>query len=166
MKSPTKVTSEQRQEMGRIMDLLVRYEPKVHYAQIRPMPTRTIKNVKHLESLLKSPAGIKMDCSESVTLICRLAGLKDPNGRNYDGYGNTETLYANLPHYYNGANASCGALFDLHIEHVCMVRKHSVDPVLFSHGQEVGPIWIRASIEKQYHRPPYTYLNISGLGGE
>ena len=51
----------------------------------------------------------------------------------------------------------------LSTEHVCMVRRPGADPLLWSHGQERGPILLPLSVEKRYHVPPYTFLSIAGL---
>lgn len=161
-------TTRQRAELAALMDYLVRHEPHIHYAQARPMVTRTIQNLVQLHTAVERPRGLTMDCSESVTLLCRLAGLSDPNGLHYNGYGNTETMLHHLPHYYSPGYAEVGALVvfgvgKLATEHVCMVRKTGSDPLLFSHGQERGPIMIPLSVEKHYHAAPYTFLSITGL---
>lgn len=150
------------------MDYLVKNEPKVHYAQVRPMVTRSIKTLVQLHNAVNSRAGLTMDCSESVTLLCKLAGLNDPNGLGYNGAGNTETMLHHLPHYYNAKSAGVGALVvfgtgHLSTEHVCMVRRPGADPLLWSHGQERGPILLPLSVEKRYHVPPYTFLSIAHL---
>jgi hypothetical protein len=163
------VTELQRHKLGQIMDLLVREKSKVHYAQIRPMRTHRITSLHLLQQELASPTGITMDCSESITLLCKLAGLNDPNGFKYDGTGYTGTLLHHLPHYTNPQEARTGALvvFGPHSgDHVCMVRNPGKDPLLFSHGSENGPIWIRLSDEKKYQHAPTTFLRISGLSGK
>jgi hypothetical protein len=157
-----------RRELAALMDYLCAHEPQVHYGQIRPMPTRTIRTLTELHTKVSGRGGVTMDCSESVTLLCRLAGLGDPNGLHYDGSGNTETMLAHLPHYYSSRSAGIGALVvfgvgDLAREHVCMVRHPGSDPVLFSHGQERGPFPIPLSVEKRYHPSPYTFLSITHL---
>ena len=140
------------------MHELVKHEPQIHYAQIRPM--RTI----HLS---KPVYPMTMDCSESVTCLCKWAGLKDPNGLHYNGSGYTGTLLDHLPHYFNPANAQTGALVVFGPgtgEHVCMVlTPDHRNPLLFSHGQEAGPILIRLHDEAQAHPPPVTFLSIASL---
>lgn len=149
------------------MDELVAAEPRVHYGQVRPMVTAKIRDEAALRRALARPAGITLDCSEIATLLCRLAGLADPNGRGYDGSGYTGTMLEHLPHYDDPRRANIGALVVLGPgtgEHVCMVRTPGPDPILFSHGWEGGPALIRFSAERAYHRPPATFLAISGLG--
>ncbi len=160
------VTKGQRAHMGKLMDLLVEHEPAVHYAQVRPMRTRSIMSDLDLAAALAAPGGVRMDCSESVTLICKLAGLRDPNGAHYDGSGFTGTLLANLPHYSKPENAMTGALVVFGPgtgHHVCMVRRPGHDPELFSHGMERGPLLVPLSVERKYQSGPVTFLSIAGL---
>lgn len=159
-------TTAQRNELAALMDYLVRHEPSVHYRQARPMVTRTIRNLTDLHAVVTSKRGLYADCSETITLLCRLAGLRDPNGMGYDGYGNSGSMFAHLPHYYSAANAMVGGLVafgDGGGDHVCMVRHPGADPVLFSHGQERGPLLIPLSVEKRYHPGPYSFLSIQHL---
>jgi hypothetical protein len=159
-------TPEQRHQLARVMDLLVRETARVHYRQTRPMQTRAIHSLHLLQQALYSPHGVTMDCSESVTLLCHVVGLDDPNGFDYDGTGYTGTLLHHLPHYSAPENAGVGALVVFGPgsgDHVCMVRHTGSDPVLFSHGSERGPIWIRLSDEKRYQHPPTTFLSIKSL---
>jgi hypothetical protein len=144
------------------MRLLIAHEPEVHYAQVRPM-----RNVHTAAPHFP----LTMDCSESVTALCHWAGLHDPNGRGYDGQGNTATLYAHLPHYFNPAAAMVGALVTFAVptsplsrQHVCMVLEPDEhDPLLFSHGQERGPLAIRLSTERRFHASPVAFLSIAHL---
>lgn len=160
------VSEAQRRHLGRLMDLLVGHEPQVHYAQVRPMQTRHI--TEH-ELLATISHGITMDCSESVTLLCRLAGIGDPNGKHFDGSGYTGTLLQHLPHYTDPRKAKVGALVVFGPgrhhdgDHVCMVRRPGPNPLLFSHGQERGPFYISLSEEKKYHPEPTTFLSIANL---
>lgn len=61
------------------------YAGRIHYVyrQFRPMPA----------DLFDPSAYNRLDCSSSVTLIYKAAGLPDPNGRGYDGQGYTGTLW-------------------------------------------------------------------------
>lgn len=160
-------TLAQRQHLAELMDLLVQHEPRVHYRQARPMLTRSIRTEKQLRDALTGKAGVTMDCSESVTLLCRLAGLADPSGLGYNGTGYTGTMLDHLTHYSEPYNANVGALVVFGPrdgEHVCMVRTVGDDPILFSHGQESGPAYVRFSVERAYHRAPARFLSITKLG--
>lgn len=159
-------TAEQRARLARLMDYTYRERAKIHYAQVRPMRTRRVHSLHLLQQALHSPAGITMDCSEAVTTLCHIAGLDDPNGFGYDGHGFTGTLLHHLPHYFDASRAKVGALVVFGPgsgDHVCMVRHPGRDPVLWSHGSERGPIWIRLSDEKRFQRDPTTFLKIATL---
>jgi hypothetical protein len=162
------VTSDkQRRELAALMDYLHAQRAKVHYAEVRPMQTRRIRSWALLHRAVESPAGITMDCSESVTLLCKLAGLDDPNGFGYDGTGYTGTLLHHLPHYTSPRRAKVGGLVVFGPgsgDHVCMVRHPGVNPTLFSHGQEAGPLYVTLADESKAHRPPVTFLSIAHLG--
>jgi hypothetical protein len=148
----------QRVKLAALMRDLVKHEPQVHYAQIRPM--RSV----HLS---KPVYPLTMDCSEAVTCLCKWAGLHDPNGLGYNGRGYTGTLLDHLPHYFNPANAMVGALVVFGPgtgHHVGMVfEPDHRNPLLFSHGQEAGPIFIRLHDEAEHQPPPVTFLSIAGL---
>lgn len=158
-------TSAQRQHLYDLMLYLLGHEPQVHYAQVRPMQTVQLSEAL-LDARLAAGRGITMDCSEAVTCLCKWAGLADPNGRHYDGSGYTGTLLANLPHYSDPSRARIGALVVFGPgtgEHVSMVLEPGPDPLMWSHGSESGPIRVRFSRERSWHRPPYTFLAIAGL---
>jgi hypothetical protein len=160
------VTAEQRLELARLMDYTYRERAQIHYAQVRPMQTRRIHSLHLLQQALGSPAGITADCSEAVTMLCHIAGLEDPNGFGYDGTGYTGTLLHHLPHYSDASNAGVGALVVFGPgsgDHVCMVRRSGANPLLWSHGQESGPIFISLELEARYQRPPITFLSIARL---
>jgi hypothetical protein len=91
------VTHQQRLGMVSTMQLLNRYAEGCPYAEVRPMATRGITPVE-LPGLLAQGRMPAFDCSESVTLICRLNGLSDPNGLGYDGDGYTGTMFDYLEH--------------------------------------------------------------------
>lgn len=148
--------------------LLLAHEPQVHYAQIRPMSTRVLADEAALSAaLVHAGGGIVMDCSEAVTLLCRLAGLKDPNGLGYDGSGYTGTLLDHLPHYHDPKGANVGALVvfgPLTGDHVAMVMERDrLNPLLWSHGAERGPRAVTLAHEAAVHRPPVTFLSIAAL---
>lgn len=158
-------TAAQRQHMAALMDWLVHEQALIDYRQARPMTTATIRE-QPLADQFKAGKRISTDCSETVTLICRLAGLADPNGQNYNGYGFTGTMLGHLPHYTYPSGADIGALVvfgpgDGH--HVCLVRKAGKDPLLFSHGNQAGPVFVRFSAEKAAQPAPATFLAITHL---
>ena len=151
-------TTAQRVKLAALMRDLVKHAAQVHYAQIRPM--RSVH-------LTRPVYPLTMDCSESVTCLCKWAGLHDPNGLGYNGRGYTGTLLDHLPHYHDPANALCGALVVFGPgtgEHVCMViEPDHRNPLLFSHGSEAGPIFTRLHDEAEGHPPPVRFLSIAAL---
>lgn len=159
----TEMTTQfQRHQLKQLMSQLVAYQKSIHY------PENDIRGKADTETFqLEAPhPPMTMDCSEAVTLLCKWAGLKDPNGLNYTHPGYTGTLLAHLPRYNNPANANVGALVVFGPgtgEHVCMVYQPGDDPLLFSHGSEAGPVFIRLAVERTYHRPPVTFLSIADL---
>jgi hypothetical protein len=158
-------TVAQRHHLHGIMEYLLSQEPKIHYAQIRPMTTIHYTE-QQIHSLLGRGGSLTMDCSEAVTLLCKWAGLADPNGRNYNGTGYTGTMLANLRHYTNPQAAQTGGLVVFGPgagEHVCMVQEPGHDPLLWSHGAERGPRSVRFSVEKSVHRPPAVFLSVARL---
>lgn len=138
--------------MAGLMRWLIANEPKVSYRQTRPMTTRGYTE-QTLADRFTNGGTITMDCSEAVTLICRLAGLADPNHLGYNGAGYTGTMLTSLPHYTDPKAAGVGALVVFTSQkkpdgdHVCQVVEPGADPLLFSHGQNAGPIAIRLSDE-------------------
>jgi hypothetical protein len=147
------------------MRYLLGHEPAIHYAQIRPMRTVHLSETD-MRRRLEHGGALTFDCSEAVTCLCKWAGLHDPNGHGYDGTGNTVSMFGHLPHYSDPSRARLGALVDFGpggADHVCMVLQPGSDPVLWSHGQERGPIAIRYSAEKAWHRKPATFLSITHL---
>jgi hypothetical protein len=117
-----------------------------------------------------------MDCSESVTLLCRLSGLRDPNGNHYDGEGYTGTLLeygkSRDAWYSNPDNAGIGAMVVLGItnatpggKHVCAVRRKGTNPLLFSMGCEIDPAYYSYDVMRQtFAGEGYTFLSIANLG--
>ena len=158
-------TLAQRAHLHALMRWLHDHEPQIHYAQIRPMSTAHLRE-QQLATLLEAEHSITMDCSEAVTLLCRLGGLADPNGRGYDGQGFTGTMLDHLPHYTRPSGAGTGALVVFgpgHGDHVAMVYTPGPDPLLWSHGAENGPRLVRLSAERAVHRPPVTFLSVAAL---
>lgn len=160
-------TAAQRKHLCALMDHLVQDEPLVHYPP-GDRRTRTIHQIATEKQMLAElHAGrLTIDCSQSVTMLCHVAGLKDPNGNAYRDDGYTGTLLEHLRHYSNPASAMPGALVVFGGgtgHHVCMVRKAGKNPLLFSHGQERGPFMISLSEEAKYQPKPITFLSVAPL---
>ena len=136
----------QRAHAQRVQAYLVWKKDRVGYLERRPMVTAHIKTMAELERLVAE--GFDMDCSESVTLVCHIIGAHDPNGNDYNGYGDTETMLNHLPHYSDAKGAEPGALVvfnsdqPLSEQHVAQVHEHDPthgNPVLFTHGTAADP---------------------------
>jgi len=166
------VSAMQRSAMMSIAQFLIDNHDHINYAETRgpndPMSLRG-GTLADLERIFRNGGKISMDCSEAVTLICRLAGLRDPNGAGYDGYGYTGTLYDHLPHYGNVLDAHDGAImiFGINPTVHAVMRMSSPDgknPWLFSHGSQGGPRHIQLSDEEQAHvGQAQTWLDIGHL---
>jgi len=161
------VSAAQRTRMVEIATFLIAHAPQIHYAEVRPMSTARL-TLPELQTRFRTGGTITMDCSEAVTLICRLAGLRDPNGLGYNGEGYTGTLLDHLPHYTDVARGHPGALLVFGAgtgTHVCMVlERDGENPILFSHGSEIGPLRISLADERTAHEgEPITMLDITHL---
>lgn len=153
--------------MVRLAQLLNSYSNDVDYAQIRPMRTRFLTQSR-LTIDLQHSIPVTMDCSESVTLICRLAGLRDPNGLNYDGYGYTGDMLVHLPHFTDYDKLHKGSLIvygDGTGTHVVMVTTpNGNNPEVYSHGSHAKHAIWSLDTENQYHiGEPRTLLAIEDL---
>jgi hypothetical protein len=139
-----------RDDMKAAMRWMVAHEPDIHYAQVRPFSPRKV---------FDRALPITTDCSGSTTMLYYAVGLPDPNGNQYDGTGYTGTLRANLPHK-QFAKLDVGDLIiygtgnGVHV--VAVYEPHATDPLVFSHGQERGPILVRHSAEVATHGTHFT----------
>jgi len=158
-------TDAERKLACQVMDKLVRNTRKIGYRQYRPMVTRNINTMAELDRLIAK--GFSMDCSESVTLICHIAKMGDPNHLGFNGYGYTGTILNYCkPHYTDPSKANIGALVVCGPgsgDHVMMVRVPGKDPLLFSHGGEYDPKFVRWSRIVPYLRRPATICSINKL---
>jgi len=148
------MTTTQRTAMVAQAEWAIAHEASIHYAQDRPIPYDRFKAHK---------LPITTDCSGFVSCLAFCAGVPDPNGQDYNGQGFTGTLMQHLEHITKGEVLAGDFLTygPYPGEHVCMalesVANHP-DPMLVSHGQEAGPLKIRASVEAKAHNSPVTYL--------
>lgn len=112
-------------------------------------------------------AGIQCDCSQTVQWLCRLAGLADPCGLNYGHAGYTGNLLEHLEHYSDPSAAEVGAIVVLGPgtgDHAVQVHAGGGrDPLVFSQGREIGPVFEPLSRTAAAHRPPVRLLSIAHL---
>jgi cell wall-associated NlpC family hydrolase len=135
-----------------VMHFLFGENPRVHYP-FKDKRTMTIHHIATRAQLEQQLAhNLTIDCSQAMTLIAHVAGAKDPNGRDYREDGFTGTLIDGC-RPITRAQARPG---DMRIfgrgtgHHVGMVLAPGADPLLFSHGQEKGPLLIRESVEARF----------------
>jgi len=161
-------TSGQRTHLLAGMEFMLAHAKYVGYKAVRPMGTRLLTERAAVD-LFARGQGIALDCSEMVTLLCRWAGLHDPTGFAYDGYGNSSSMFAHLPRYSHPASrAHTGAIVAFGpggSVHVGMVLTPGDDPMLFSHGSSRGPIALRLSqyLAAEPQQAPATFLDVSRL---
>lgn len=119
----------------------------IHYRMKRPMDSK--------DNMKAKDTPFDCDCSEGDTDLYFAGGAPDPNGLGYNGYGNTATI---LDHGIRITQAT--AQVGDHVVyvrpsgesvHVAVLIEKGSDPILFSHGQESGPIRISLHSENAYH---------------
>jgi hypothetical protein len=145
-----------------LMRLLLAESDRVHYppGDRRTMTISGIATRREFEDALAT--GLTIDCSQAITLIAHVAGARDPNGGAFAVDGYTGTLLAGCTHIPR-ARAKCA---DLRVfgggtgHHVAMVMTPGADPLLFSHGSELGPIAILESRELRSQPPGGTFLQL------
>lgn len=161
------VTQTQRNHLVRLAQFLNRYAENVDYAEVRPMSTRSLTQTQ-MTTRLESGGHITCDCSESVTMMFRMALLRDPNGLGYDGYGYTGTMLDHLPHFTNWGEVHEGTLIVFGGgtgTHVVMVTcPNGGNPDVYSHGSHAASAIWSLEQERQYHvGEPLTLLAIADL---
>lgn len=165
-------TDQQRAGMRYVMDVLLTHRNRVHYKQIRPGACTRISTVFQLKQAIAAPGGLALDCSDAAILICRLAGLSDPTGQDYDlddtDYTGTLLSSSRLDHYENAGGAKIGAFCVFGPgtgHHVALVYERGPDPLMWTHGEESDPSLHRLSWMRPGFPPPVTFLSIARLGG-
>lgn len=129
------------------------HEAEIHYLQQRPFkPTAFV--VQRLP--------IFADCSATTTMIYRAAHRPDPNGKNYSGNGYTGTLRAHTPRRRTVRSCKPGDFIVYGPgtgAHVVVVLEAGADPLVWSHGQEAGPLVTRHSVQVGVHGTYFTAHN-------
>lgn len=150
-----------RERMRKNMVWAVEHEPQGHYRQYRPFNVDIIKN-KQLP--------YDLDCSSMTVCQSRAVGRPDPTGNGYDAGKSkptwTGTLRSATPKRAHVKDALVGD----HIvygqnggAHVVQVFEPGPDPLVFSHGQEAGPMLVRHSTELRVHGTYFTVHDIGAL---
>lgn len=125
----------------------VNHKERIFYEMARPFPLGA-----HLPQY--------NDCSATFTNIYYLAGLHDPNGFNFSGFGNTASLAMNgqaitkdlrvgdAVIYYNGHGFS-----PWDSEHVAiLVNSDQYNPLTMSHGWSEEPSFVHVMDDARPHR--------------
>jgi hypothetical protein len=126
---------------------MVEHKDRIFYEEVRPFPLGA-----HLPQY--------NDCSATFTNLYYLAGAPDPNGFNFNGYGNTASLAMNGQRverdirigdaviYYEGGFSQWDSV------HVAIVvnSENQSDPLTMSHGQSSEPSFVRVSEDGRPHR--------------
>lgn len=133
----------------------IAHQPLIHYAQTRPIP-QCIRG-----KLPKLP--LTTDCSGFVTMAYQYAGLPDPNGLKFNGQGYTGTLLSHGKATSKPKPGDIGIFGGSPGHHAVGAIGWGSDPDCESHGQEAGPILIRASVEQTYQPRPLTWLDLEAL---
>ena len=132
-----------------------------NYREVRPIPVHLPKHTTQ---------SIMTDCSGFVTLMAKWSGMPDPNGLSYNGSGYTGTLLHHLPHIpfnqtWRGDLVVFGGGTGVHVVALAIGGIKELDPYVYSHGFQGGPIKLRLSQETRYHSgQPRTFLRIISNG--
>lgn len=126
----------------------IRNEPRIHYAEVRPIP-------------LSRRLPLTADCSGFATLCYFLAGAPDPNGLDYDGRGWTGTLMEAMENIDRRAVLAGDIVVwgEYPGHHCAIVIAPGDDPLVASHGRERGPVEIRFSSESRSQPADVTWLS-------
>jgi hypothetical protein len=133
-----------RASLRDLMRATVRQERLWHYEQTRPVNTDV--------ATLHTP--VYTDCSGGIILLCRWAGAPNPSGTGAWGWGNSQSFYEYLPHVPADAARSGDIVVFGKVDgeqHAAFVYQAGADPLLWSHGQEAGPLFVRLSAELRAH---------------
>lgn len=157
---------DQRYHLRALMERFVDHRADVGYLALRPMA-----NLHFYEgdwvSFFKSGAKHEMDCSEAVTCLSKMSGLKDPTGFGYSGSGNSATMFQHLSHFTNPLHTMTGSIVTFGsggASHVAMVYQGGqADPVLWSHGTAAGPEFV--SLSGFVGNPANHHVDAKGLAG-
>jgi Putative peptidoglycan binding domain len=141
----------------------IAHEPAVHYTQSSRRGT-WLRAARAGAKGLTFPAF--EDCSSAITGIYRLANAPDPSGAGYDGPGTTGTFLAHCtPIGRVRAKPGDIVVFGPGTgEHAAIVMVAGADPLLFSHGQERGPLAVHFAAEHAAHgNGKVRWLRVPGM---
>jgi hypothetical protein len=165
-----RLTTDDRDRMVAVARYLIDHAALIDYAAVRPCRTLPL-TWSELRNRLARGEHVAMDCSEAGTAICKWADITNPNNgadtfdpnHCYSGY-----FYDYLSeHYTTNTDAHPGA-FGVYgfggDDHVIMCMERGENPMCFSHGSEIGPLFISLEDESQSHvGQAFTWCNVHKL---
>ncbi len=146
-----------RKKIKRAMNWGLLNTRAIHYLQERPFEPSAIAERR---------LPLSIDCSASTAQLYKDAGRPDPNGNDYSGYGNTETLRSFTPLRKSVSAARVGDFIVYgpdgrpDLQHVVVVyERRGNNPVVWSHGQEAGPLLNDHTTQLRAHGSHFTVHN-------
>lgn len=137
-----------RAQLRSLMAATSRNEKNWHYHAVRPLTMPTLEAALH--------GAVVSDCSFGCKILCHLAAAPDPTGDGA-GYGNSSSMFRHLPHipFEQVQNGDCAVFGHVDGEqHAVMIyekRGTAGVTLVWSHGQEAGPIIVPMSVEIASH---------------
>lgn len=138
-----------RAQLRTLMTETARNEKNWHYRAVRPLTIPSLETALH--------GVVVSDCSFGCKILCKLAGAHDPTGGSFDGYGNSSSMFRALPHIeFADVQSGDAAVFG-HVsgeQHAVLIYEKCATvgaTLVWSHGQEAGPIIVPLSIEIAAH---------------
>ena len=122
------------------------------YAPVRPEPVpATWKKGQH----------VRADCSKGVQFIAKWGGAPDPMRSNWGMYGNSTTIWLNLPHILR-ADLQIGDIVVWGPDvHACMIYSLAADPTVWNMGMQGQPAFKKLSQEIAGHPGvPYWFCQL------
>ncbi len=139
---PVPPLAKERQALVAYAKWGIQHKADIHYSQVRPIDF----------AFTKLPW--TADCSGSTIAYAKASGMPDPSGLNYSGAGSTDSMLAHLPRIER-RELQLGDLALWAIgndgKHLAIVIELGPDPLMASHGSDVGPIAIKLSDEDAWH---------------
>jgi peptidoglycan hydrolase-like protein with peptidoglycan-binding domain len=118
---------------------------QISYGEVRPYPLTPPRTLP-----------FTTDCSGFATMMARWSGAADPNGFEFNGYGNTDTMLAHSPHIsQDQTQPGDYVVFGLNPSVHCVVLVQSASAgdgaLCVSHGQQGDPTEVPLSVEIAAH---------------
>ncbi len=142
------MSADYRHLLGKLMDDTVADRANWRYIATRPLPVGVRPWHKGMR--------VVSDCSKGVQKLCWWARAPhDPMNRDYDEYGNSQTLWSACQHLDHASELQVGDFVTFGRdgeEHATMVRERGPDPLLWSDGHQGAPNFYRLSQDRRPHQ--------------